>query len=547
MPRLNPACDIRKLPLTTTEGFVLSRIDGFTSIPQIAAMTGLGDGLRPVLVRLVELGAILDSGIEIPKKEPPAAPPPPPAPSGPVVAPQASRTSSTASQKAVRAGDSSPTVAVTDSIAFALTERPLPPVDEAALREEVDLDEPTKRQILVLFARLEDDHYAVLSVPNAATKKEIKSAYYKLAPQFHPDKYFRKNLGSFKARMEAVFTRLTTAHDTLTAKDKRAEYDQYLSLRAETAHVDDALDNVPVAEGARETPVVEPPIVEPPPISFAPITEPPEAQRAPAFAKEEPTTKKGGDPTFAKEEMTTSKLVPVPAPRRPEEIQRRREQMAARLRSATSGERPLAERPLEFAPEPVTASRAKADPGLREILARRGADSQRKKAQRYIDLARAAAERGDAVSASNAYRIALDFLPNDAEISAELSRWSTQAASRLVETYRAQGEYELSNGRPADAVRSFGRARLGAPDDASVLERLGFAMLKAGGDLHEAVEHVRKAVTLAPKNAEYHATLAELYAAANLDGAARRSVDTAHALAPQNERIKALRKRLTVT
>src|SRR5262249_41751693 len=61
-----------------------------------------------------------------------------------------------------------------------------------------------------------------------ADKKAIKRAYFGLAAEFHPDKFFRKRLGSFKAKMETIFGRVTEAHDTLTDKEKRAEYEQYL-------------------------------------------------------------------------------------------------------------------------------------------------------------------------------------------------------------------------------------------------------------------------------------------------------------------------------
>mgnify|MGYP003338887439 CR=1 FL=1 len=53
----------------------------------------------------------------------------------------------------------------------------------------------------------------------------MKKAYYVAAPEFHPDRYFGKNLGSFKAKMEAVFARITLAHDVLTARERRVEYD----------------------------------------------------------------------------------------------------------------------------------------------------------------------------------------------------------------------------------------------------------------------------------------------------------------------------------
>ncbi|XXX80407.1 DnaJ domain-containing protein [Sorangium sp. So ce134] len=105
-----------------------------------------------------------------------------------------------------------------------------PPLyDPAELDEPVELAPDRKRRILDLYYRLEDlSYYALLGVSDQADKKQIKSAYYTLAPEFHPDTYFRKQLGSYKQKIEAIFTRITLAHDTLTSKQRRAEYDAYL-------------------------------------------------------------------------------------------------------------------------------------------------------------------------------------------------------------------------------------------------------------------------------------------------------------------------------
>ena len=44
------------------------------------------------------------------------------------------------------------------------------------------------------------DHYALLGVARSADRKALKRAYFDLAARFHPDKYFRKKLGSYKLR-----------------------------------------------------------------------------------------------------------------------------------------------------------------------------------------------------------------------------------------------------------------------------------------------------------------------------------------------------------
>lgn len=63
------------------------------------------------------------------------------------------------------------------------------------------------------------DYYATLGVPNDATEDLIKSAYRKLAMQYHPD----RNSGDKAA--EEKFKAINEAYETLKNPEKRAAYD----------------------------------------------------------------------------------------------------------------------------------------------------------------------------------------------------------------------------------------------------------------------------------------------------------------------------------
>ena len=65
------------------------------------------------------------------------------------------------------------------------------------------------------------DYYEVLGVQRAATPQEVKTAYRKLAHQFHPD----KNPGSHEA--EEKFKEASAAYEVLSDAEKRARYDQF--------------------------------------------------------------------------------------------------------------------------------------------------------------------------------------------------------------------------------------------------------------------------------------------------------------------------------
>jgi DnaJ-class molecular chaperone len=65
------------------------------------------------------------------------------------------------------------------------------------------------------------DYYDVLGVSRTATKKEIQSAFRKLARQYHPD----ARPGDKEA--EKRFKQISQAHEVLASADKRKLYDTY--------------------------------------------------------------------------------------------------------------------------------------------------------------------------------------------------------------------------------------------------------------------------------------------------------------------------------
>jgi curved DNA-binding protein CbpA len=101
---------------------------------------------------------------------------------------------------------------------------PVQPVN-AALAEEVELEPERKKEILELERSMDGlDHYAVLGVKPGATPAEVKQAYYGLSKRYHPDRFFGKNLGSYRARVERIFRRITEAQEILTDETRRAAY-----------------------------------------------------------------------------------------------------------------------------------------------------------------------------------------------------------------------------------------------------------------------------------------------------------------------------------
>jgi hypothetical protein len=91
------------------------------------------------------------------------------------------------------------------------------------------INEEEKTRINELFAKLNKiDHYRLLGVAATTDVKEVKRAYYALAKLYHPDRFFRKDVGALRPKIDAIFAAMTTALETLTDAERRSAYDGFL-------------------------------------------------------------------------------------------------------------------------------------------------------------------------------------------------------------------------------------------------------------------------------------------------------------------------------
>jgi curved DNA-binding protein CbpA len=93
--------------------------------------------------------------------------------------------------------------------------------DETAdrLREEVD-------RKLHFFSQA--DFYDILGIGRSASTAEIKAAYYQLAKKFHPDRHRQPGYETLKPKLDALFALITQAYQTLSEGAQRAVYDARL-------------------------------------------------------------------------------------------------------------------------------------------------------------------------------------------------------------------------------------------------------------------------------------------------------------------------------
>lgn len=181
--------DITKLPLTPEEGFVVSRLVGRRRVvSDIANETGFSPGdVKRHLDSLVRKGAVAMVG----------------------------RPKTDAEREVTNPRGRLPY----DGMVFS-------PGD---LADGPDLTDEQKRRILYVDANLGNwNHYRLLDLKRTATAIDVKGAYFKVSKEFHPDAFFRKNIGRYAERVDRIFRAMKAAYDVLSRHEMRSAYDDTL-------------------------------------------------------------------------------------------------------------------------------------------------------------------------------------------------------------------------------------------------------------------------------------------------------------------------------
>ena len=69
-------------------------------------------------------------------------------------------------------------------------------------------------------------YYLLLGIASDSSAESIRDAYYNRSRAWHPDRFFRKDLGEHQTAIEEIFMRLTEAHSILTETGTRRAYDR---------------------------------------------------------------------------------------------------------------------------------------------------------------------------------------------------------------------------------------------------------------------------------------------------------------------------------
>ena len=181
VPRLAPDCDPTRLQITPAEGYLLSRIDGATAWSLLREMGGMSpEDVDRRLELWLRQGILVVDADE--KEETPAA---------------------------------------------------APALPEARVDKSLDISVEVQREILSFGKKLTKPYHELLGVPSNAGIPAIKKAYFALSRKFHPDRYFRRNLGPFMPHVEVIFKKILEAYELLSDPTTRAEVERSLAQSAE--------------------------------------------------------------------------------------------------------------------------------------------------------------------------------------------------------------------------------------------------------------------------------------------------------------------------
>ena len=95
----------------------------------------------------------------------------------------------------------------------------------------MDLTEEEIKSIRELHDLVDNEYYyEIFNISPSASEEDIKTAYYSMSRQWHPDRFFRRETGKYGPLLEKIFIGINQAFKTLTTIEDRSLFDkQYIS------------------------------------------------------------------------------------------------------------------------------------------------------------------------------------------------------------------------------------------------------------------------------------------------------------------------------
>lgn len=346
------------------------------------------------------------------------------------------------------------------------------------------LNEEERSQLLRMQSLLEvGDYETLFGAGKSPTATALRKAYYDLSRRYHPDRFYRKNLGGDTELIEDVFAGINLAYQEFGKRVEEAK-----------AKAEDPGEQAP---RKRRRPASK---------GGAQKAKPSVAEKA------VPEADHGHSVKWNTEE----------AKARAEEARFRAAQAKRRKRKRPPG-----------APKP---------PAAVEQFKQRMLDRLRK-AKTHYKAGKAAMEEENWSKASSAFYLATQFDPRNAKYKVAFEEANANAKRAQADQIVAMGENAEQYGSIREAVAHYARAVELSPDHAKPYFKLGRALRRIDEQDRAAIEHLRTAVTRAPRVLDYRLELAHAYEANGLNRNAHREFGHAQRIDRANEDAKAGFKR----
>jgi curved DNA-binding protein CbpA len=224
VPKLAPDWERQGLELSPAEGFLLSRIDGNTPWTLLREIGGLAPGEADrCLERWVAEGLVI-----------------------------------------VNAGEGQP---IRPRPGSPIGEIPAGEKDASEVDPELEIPVEAQRRVLLFEAGLERPYHELLGVGAGVDSKTIKRAYFQLSKEYHPDRYYRREIGPYAEKLDRIFKKIVEAYELLMDPTTRAELERSMSSRAPEAPAPPPAAAAPPAAGPPVKPSAPAADAAPPPPS----------------------------------------------------------------------------------------------------------------------------------------------------------------------------------------------------------------------------------------------------------------------------------------
>ena len=360
-----------------------------------------------------------------------------------------------------------------------------------------DLPDEIRKRIMRKHVKLAtQDLFELLDLPIECDKRDVKRAYFKLSKEFHPDRFFGKKLGAYKDMVGEVFRAISQAAEYLGDDTQREEYRAMIRSQREMKDLEESFAKATAAALEEQRTAVA-------------VAQ--NAEAAPAGpAAEHPSSGFAASPAEA------------------------RVSGSGKWARKGSGEYPVS--PSVTPPvKPPSGSRL-----VQKMLSKKLGGDGGNKARKHFDEGNRQAEQEQWVSAMHNYKLAVTLAPGNTEYENKYIEAQARAAEVQAAAHAKRAEFEKSAGRFDTAARCYEAAI----DAFATWEWCVDAveMFLQIRELNKALEYGIKAVELDSASAPAHLALGKVYRERKQLIDAKRAIEHAVSLDPQNQEAKELLK-----